>query len=273
MGSTLGSGRRLRRSRRGGVPRAGGAGRCCALLLVLSLAGLSGCATVAEHRKLERQVAELQRGRGPAAQAQLADLAASLDSLSQRVRELEGRLEVTERTSEEARDDARKARREAAAAASGARAADLAVSEPAPGEEAGGGQPLSAELQAYRDAHGAWRADDYEQCIDRFRKFLQTYPSSPYADDAAFWMADCYFRQGDYKNAALRFDDVVRNYPNGNKAPDALYRQGESLMKLGPAFHQAARRAFEKVVKEYPDSARAREANRQLELRSDADAG
>ena len=113
----------------------------------------------------------------------------------------------------------------------------------------------------------AWRSDDYPACIDRFREFLQTYASSSRADDAAFWIADCHYKQGEFKNAVLRFDDVVRNYPTGNKAPDALYRQGESLLKLGPGFHEAARRAFERVVKEYPNSARADEARRQLELR------
>ena len=64
--------------------------------------------------------------------------------------------------------------------------------------------------------------------MDQFREFLQRYPTSPYADDAAFWMADCHYKQAEYKKAVLRFDEVVRNYPAGNKASDALYRQGET---------------------------------------------
>jgi tol-pal system protein YbgF len=103
-------------------------------------------------------------------------------------------------------------------------------------------------------------------CIDRFRNFLQTYASSPYADDAAYWMADCYFKHGDYKTAVLRFDDVVTRHPQSGKAPDALYRQGEALLKLGPGFSKAASKAFERVVKEYPSSARAAEARKQLDL-------
>ena len=120
-------------------------------------------------------------------------------------------------------------------------------------------------MLAYRSAYSARRAGDSAGCIDQFRKFLQTYPASAYADDAAFWMADCHFKQEDYRNAVLRFDDVVRNYPDGNKAPDALYRQGESLLKLGPGFHEAAKRAFDRVVKEYPDYAAAKQAGEQLE--------
>jgi len=124
----------------------------------------------------------------------------------------------------------------------------------------------AAELAAYREAYAAWRAGDAQVCIDRFRNFLQTYPSSAYADDAAYWMADCYFKHGDYKTAVLRFDDVVTRHPKSGKAPDALYRQGEALLRLGPGFSKAAGKAFERVVKEYPDSARAAEARKQLDL-------
>jgi tol-pal system protein YbgF len=122
------------------------------------------------------------------------------------------------------------------------------------------------EVSEYRAAYATWREGDSQQCIDRFRSFLQTYPSSSYADDAAFWMADCYFKQGDFKTAILRFDDVVTRYPAGNKASEALYRQGEALLRLGPGYGKAAGKAFERVVHEYPESPRAAEAKRQLEL-------
>jgi TolA-binding protein len=58
----------------------------------------------------------------------------------------------------------------------------------------------------------------------------------------------------------------VRNFPTGNKAADAAYRQGEALLQMGPGYDQAARNAFERVLKSYPDSSRAAEAKRQLEL-------
>ena len=88
--------------------------------------------------------------------------------------------------------------------------------------------------------------------IDQFRQFTKNYPSSIYADDAAYWMADCFYKKGDYKlEAVMRFDDVVARYPKGNKAADALYRHGESLLKMGPAYQKVARRAFERVTQEY----------------------
>lgn len=258
-----------------------GAPRATLGLLVVACLSLPswGCVTVAEHRKLERHVVDLKRAQGGSSPArqQLADLAAEVAGLKNEIRVLTGKLEETQKIARQSLEEARKARREAAAAAvgsSGAAAAPAAslrgsgaagVDTDAAVARAGQDAALSAELKLYQQGIAAGRSRDFRACIDRFRGFLQTYASSSRADDAAFWIADCHFRQGEFKNAVLRFDDVVRNYPTGNRAPDALYRQGESLLRLGPGFHEAARRAFERVVKEYPDSARAAEAEKQLE--------
>jgi tol-pal system protein YbgF len=234
-----------------------------------ALPWLAGCVTVAEFRKLERRVNGVERaGAGDTGgTGRVADIGQQIEELREQVQRLEGRLDVAEHEARRALEDARAAREEAARAGG---AAPPAPGEPPPGEPPGaGGAPppsSSAELTAYREAYSAWRAGDAQLCIDRFRNFLQTYPSSAHADDAAYWMADCYFKHGDYKTAVLRFDDVVTRHPTSGKAPDALYRQGEALLRLGPGFSKAAGKAFERVVKEYPDSARAAEARKQLEL-------
>ena len=124
----------------------------------------------------------------------------------------------------------------------------------------------SEEVESYRRAYGAWRNNEIQACIEGFREFLQTFQSSPYADDALYWMADCYTKQGDHEKAILRFAKVVELYPGGNKAADALFRQGEVLLRLGPGYANAARDVFERVLHEYPDSPRADEAKRQLAL-------
>jgi len=234
------------------------------------LALVSGCATKGDFRKLEERVLDAHRsteGR-PDPFERIAALSAEIESLRADQRRLQGELEVARKTAEDALEQARKARETLAtrSAGGGAEAAAGSAGTEAPEAvpEEGDGTS-SAEVVAYQEALAAWREDDRKACIDLFRKFLQTYPSSVYADDAAYWMADCHFKQGDYRVAVLRFNDVVRVYPNGNKAPDALYRQGESLLKLGPGFYDAARTVFKQVLKDYPDSERAQEANEQLE--------
>ena len=229
---------------------------------------LVGCVTVAEFRKLEREVRRLESGgttQSGEEHARLADLAARLDSIDGEMKRLNGRIEVAEHRADQALKEAQAARAEASAAAAGAAAPESEEgAPPAPDEGAGGAS--SQEVEEYRAARAAWSEGDAEACIDRFRNFLQTYASSTYAENASYWMADCYFKRGDYKTAVLRFDDVVARYPTGERAPDALYRQGEALLHLGPGYGRAAGKAFERVLQEYPDSARAPEAKKQLEL-------
>lgn len=250
-------------------------------------ATLSGCATVAELRKIEARVIDMERGRPPSGglREQVADYVADIDGLREEMRTLEGRLEITEKAAADALEDARRARMDLAQMRASSQRGEGGARADGPGDGASNQQgaaagtvmaavtpptpareDASAEIRAYRTAHAAWQSEDTSTCVDRFRDFLQTYPDSPLADDAAYWMADCHYKQSEYKKAVLRFDEVVRNFPSGNKASDALYRQGESLLKLGPGFREAAKRAFERVVKEYPDSARSAEAKQQLNL-------
>jgi tol-pal system protein YbgF len=240
-------------------------------VMALALPLVTGCVTVADFRKVEREVIDLKRDAaqtgGAAPRERVADLAVRLDALEQENETLRGRVEVAEHRSEQALREARAARQEGAGGST-----DLGAT--APGEEVeiageganGGNASLSEELAAYKSARSLWSSSDWDSCVDHLGEFLQTYPSSVYADDAAYWRADCYFQQGNFKKAILRFDDVVARYPNGNKAADALYREGEALLRLGPAYNTAARKAFERVLAEYPDSDRASEANQQLEL-------
>jgi tol-pal system protein YbgF len=232
-------------------------------LAVLPLLG--GCATVAEQRKLERRLNELEHGRAASGSSQrLADLAARLDAIEAEMQRLTGRLEVAEHQSSQALEEARAARAAAGSAGPAAAAPEPAANAAAP--DGGAGVASAEEVRAYRSAWAAWSRGEAEVCIDRFREFLQTYASSTYAENASYWMADCYFKRGDYKTAILRFDDVVARYPHGERAPDALYRQGEALLRLGPGYGKAAGKAFERVIQEYPDSARVEGAKKQLEL-------
>jgi tol-pal system protein YbgF len=230
-------------------------------LALAALPALTGCVGLAEFRKLQYEVRQMKGGAGG---GRLADVSSELEALREQISQLEGRLEVNEHQVQEALEEAKKARLAAAQGGVGGAPAARGPDDPTAGlpPEAS----ASAEVKAYRAAYDAWRGNDNQQCIDRFGEFLQAFPTSQYADDASFWLADCYFKQGDLKAAILRFDDVATRYPKSEKASEALYRQGEALLKLGPNFGKAAEKAFDRVVKEYPDSRRAEDARQQLKL-------
>ncbi|MEZ4332938.1 MAG: tol-pal system protein YbgF [Myxococcota bacterium] len=276
----IGSAMRAARTARGS--RVGG------LLAVVGLLA-AGCATQGDLLRLEEEVTALKRSGRTGADpfARIAQLASDVDVLRQEVRDLQGELELARKEAADALAEVRKTRTAvaqsgraggsaaapgsdyaagAAAGAAGAIAggATEALDAGVPQAESAGGSS-GDELVAYQKALDAWRRDDFKGCIDQFTSFLQVHPSSSYADDAAYWLADCTYNTREYKRAVVRFNAVVNVYPDSPKAPDALYRQGESLLKLGPKFHEAARTVFKRVQQEYPESPRAAEAKRQLE--------
>mgnify|MGYP000852600910 CR=1 FL=1 len=245
-----------------------GAKSAFGFVAILGLLASTGCVTQGDFLRLQERVAESHErdGSEPDPFARIAQLSADVDSLRQEVRDLKGELELARKEAADALVAVRQTRN---AIAEGEAAASSAMAAAAASE--GGGESESEafspdqELSGYQDALGAWRADDYTACMKRFTSFLQSWPNSGYADDAAYWLADCTYKNDEFKRAVVRFNAVVTVYPDSPKAPDALYRQGESLLKLGPKFHEAARTVFKKVRKDYPASERAAEAARQLE--------
>ena len=277
------------------VPVAGAAPRRIGGLLLglILLAWSAGCVTQGDFLSLEEDVASIKRsGRSGADPfARIAQLSSDMDVLRQEIRDLQGELELARKEAADALAEVRKTRTAVAQSSigrtgGGAAASDYggdssgsggssgsdglgadpsdAVDSGTPSRGAAGGS-ADQELATYQKALDTWRTDDFQGCIDQFTGFLQVYPSSSYSDDAAYWLADCTYSSKEYKRAVVRFNAVVNVYPDSPKAPDALYRQGESLLKLGPKFHEAARTVFKRVQKEYPDSPRAAEAKRQLD--------
>lgn len=247
--------------------------------LMVLIVGLAGCATQGDFLRLQEKVAghHMPNRDAPDPFARIAKLSADVDAMRQEIRDLQGELELARK---EAADALVEVRRTRVSIAQGGVAADGAGSGVAAGGEgstAGGVGAVGVdagensipepdqELVGYQSALNAWRADEYTSCIERFTAFLQAYPTSGYADDAAYWLADCTYKNDEFKRAVVRFNAVVSVYPDSPKAPDALYRQGESLLKLGSKFHEAARTVFRRVQKDYPDSERAVEAAQQLE--------
>ena len=226
--------------------------------LALLCAASLGCATVAEQRKLEYEVNKMRTSGSLAEQGKrLAELSAELDSMRAEVADLRGRVEMAEHGAKQASEDARLAR-EASVAPHPA---------PAPTEEEREMEGAdAAELALYREGFDAWRSNDHPTCIDRFERFLQSFASSKLADDAAFWWADCHYKAGDLQKAVLRFSQVAERYPTSEKAPEALFRSGETLLQLGPKFGGAARKAFQRVIDEYPDHKRAQDARERLAI-------
>ena len=243
-------------------------------LLGLSVAALvAGCASTppeADPVQLKLNDLDARLTRIERIVANQVELAQRLDEVQSTVRQLRGRLEELEHGNEalakQQRDlyaDLDKRLAAASGAAPAGAAAGGAVGEAAavgasttPGSAApgaaAGSTASSVEQAVYTQAFDALKAGSYSVAITGFKDFLGTYPASPLAENAQYWLGEAYYVNHDYEAAAGAFRAVLKKWPDSRKAPDALLKLGYTQYALKQ--YSAARATLSEVTRKYPGS-------------------
>ena len=108
----------------------------------------------------------------------------------------------------------------------------------------------------YKEGFQAYRHGDHEKAITLLSRFVKEYPSSDLADNALYWIGECYYDEQKFATAKRYFTKVVTDYPKGNKVPDAMLKLG-MCNEMQSRFEEA-RRLFKAVMLSYPDTQAAR---------------
>jgi len=109
---------------------------------------------------------------------------------------------------------------------------------------------------------------NHEQAILIFKNFTKRFPDNLDSDNAYYWIGRSHMELNDLKKAEMAFRKVLRNYEHrptsqGYKTPDVIYMLGKLYEKQN--LDQRAVYYFEEVIKRFPGSAAARNAERDLE--------
>ena len=104
----------------------------------------------------------------------------------------------------------------------------------------------------YTQAFDALKAGSYSVAITGFKDFLGTYPASPLAENAQYWLGEAYYVNHDYEAAAAAFRAVLKKWPDSRKAPDALLKLGYT--QYAQKQYAAARATLTEVTHKYPGS-------------------
>lgn len=150
----------------------------------------------------------------------------------------------------------------AAAAAAGAAAGAVAGSKgaglvaPMPG----GGSPAPDVL--YRQATADYQKGQFDLARQGFEEYVQSYPKTDLADDAAYWVGECYMAQKKWREAIGAFDGLVKGWPTGNKVPSARLKKAVAHLELGEKAQAIVQ--LQAVVHEYPGSDEAKSARQRL---------
>ena len=242
----------------------------------LCLLGAAACATPGQVRRVETQVAVMQRNQERADSARAAELARIIGMQTRAMDSLVALTRTLDRVDRGSREhtaellEARKqilaiqqridqsqqglrelraqldARSEMAAAAIGdtATAPSGTPVTTAPTTTPAGAGPTDATL--YSTGLQALRVNGFGVARTSFRDLLKRYPTSSLAPDAAFGVGDAFLREQRLDSAQVAFGRVFRDYPASMRAAAALYKLGVMAQDRGDL--AAARSYFQQVV-------------------------
>ncbi len=123
--------------------------------------------------------------------------------------------------------------------------------------------PTELRGSGYDDAVRSFVEEQYDDAIQYFRDFVHGNSTSPYADDAQYWIGESYLRKGVYQNAIKEFNQVVLRYGSGDRSAPALLKLAKIFSKIGDQVD--ARLSLQKLVNRYPGTPEAAEATSLLQ--------
>lgn len=119
------------------------------------------------------------------------------------------------------------------------------------------------EGKAYDEAFGQFKAGNYSGSLSSFQSFIQTWPKSPLAASAQYWIGNSHYNLKDYNAAISSQKILLSQYPKSPKVPDAMLNIATCQQNLGDG--DAAKKSLEDLVAKYPLSDAGEKAKRRLD--------
>jgi len=247
------------------------------VLCALSVASyvMLGCAVSPEedpvYIRMNDLDARVQRIERVVTNQSLIEMAQRIDALQAELRAMRGEVEVLQNQSEGGKNQTRSLygdleKRIAALETLGGVSSGAGSAGVLPPAAAGAAPGGGAEQGSYDAAFNALKGSDYPRAIAGFKNFVNTYPASPLASNAQYWLGEAYYVNREYPNAITAFQKVISEWPDSRKAPDALVKVGFTQAALGK--NSEARDTLENVQKRYPGTEAATLATDRLKRMS-----
>jgi tol-pal system protein YbgF len=122
---------------------------------------------------------------------------------------------------------------------------------------------MPSAVRLYHRALDALLEGKHAAALAGFRKFLSLYPTHGYADNAQYWIGECFYDLNQFRSAAREFRRVAERYPHGNKVPDALLKLGYAELQVGN--RREGRQVLESLRRTYPRFEASKLAARRLD--------
>ena len=113
----------------------------------------------------------------------------------------------------------------------------------------------------YEAARALYYDRQYDKAVKEFAAILNSAPSSDLADNAQYWIGECYYGMGRFRQALTEFTKIFA-YRNTEKDDDAQLKIARCYLSLGEK--DRALMALRKLIDEYPESEYVANARREI---------
>jgi tol-pal system protein YbgF len=114
----------------------------------------------------------------------------------------------------------------------------------------------------YTEGMRLYHAKKYGEARQQFSQYLKGQPRGPKAPEARYYLADSFYQEGKFAEAGVEFNKLRLQSPKSILAPAGLLRQAlcyKNQQQMG-----TYRSTLQKLVKAYPNSPEAKEAQKML---------
>jgi tol-pal system protein YbgF len=119
-----------------------------------------------------------------------------------------------------------------------------------------------AEKRAFDAPLALFKASEFARAASGLNEFLVRYPRSVYAAQTYYYLGNAYYGQKDCRQAIEAFMQLATKHPGDTRAPEALLSSGNCHLEMGNK--PAARRAYDSIIKLYPQAEEAGTAKDRL---------
>ncbi|HPC35498.1 MAG TPA: outer membrane protein assembly factor BamD [Candidatus Marinimicrobia bacterium] len=136
-------------------------------------------------------------------------------------------------------------------------------------------KPVTDFEQHFRQGMEYFNKKKWDKAIEHFTLVVINSPGGELADDAQFYIAECYFKRKEYLLAASEYQQLINRYAYSEYVEEAFYKIALSQYKSSPRYQLDqeyslyALQSFQDFIDTYPQSRFGADAEQKIvEIRS-----
>ncbi|MBP1641372.1 MAG: Tetratricopeptide repeat protein [Acidobacteria bacterium] len=123
--------------------------------------------------------------------------------------------------------------------------------------------PVSDPETLYQTAYSDYLRGNYDLALLGFRQYLESFPETDLADNASYWIGECFYRQQKFAEAIAQYDEVLSRWPRSDKTASSQLKKGYAQIELGR--RDDGIRQLQAVARDFPNSDEANLARQRLQ--------